>query len=111
MIYSHSLAKLENYFLSPESTMKKFILCFLSIVFPFTVFLFLDLPGAAFVAIGLQSTVIGWPIAMGWALKNVMKYCDDDKLRHASAVAAAAAKAATEAQFAAEERKRAQGNQ
>lgn len=59
--------------------MKKFILYFFAIVFPFILFLILDLPGAAFVALGLQSTVFGWPVASIWAIKHVIKECEKDE--------------------------------
>lgn len=82
--------------------MKKFILYFFAVVFPFVVFLFVDLPGAALVALGLQSTIIGWPIAIVWAIKHVTKELDDDKVRLAAAKAAAAAEAAAKAKAEAE---------
>lgn len=92
------LAKIKNYLKFKVHKMKKIILSILAVVFPFVVFLIMDLPGAAFVALGLQSTIFGWPIAIIWAFKHVIKTCDDDKLKNAAAIAAAAAKAATEAQ-------------
>ncbi len=82
--------------------MKKFFLTFFTFVFPFSAFLVLDLPGAALVALGLQSTIIGWPIAAIWAFKHVSKEIEDDKLKNVAAAAAAAATAAAEATVAAQ---------
>lgn len=77
--------------------MKKFFLSFFACVFPFVVFLVLDLPGAALVALGLQSTILGWPVAAIWAFKHVSKEIEDDKLKRVAAAAAAAATATAEA--------------
>tara|TARA_B110000879_G_C11128221_1_gene494833 strand:- start:828 stop:1115 length:288 start_codon:yes stop_codon:yes gene_type:complete len=82
--------------------MKKFILCFLAVVFPFLVFFIIDLPGAGLVALGLQSTILGWPVAVVWALKHVIRITDGDKLKHAATMAAAAAMAAAKAAAAAQ---------
>ena len=59
--------------------MKKFILCFISVVFPFITIFVLDLPGAAFVALGLQSTIFGWPVASIWAIKETLRKCEQDE--------------------------------
>ncbi len=40
---------------------------------PFLVFFIIDLPGAGLVALGLQSTIIGWPVAIIWAFKHVAR--------------------------------------
>ena len=70
--------------------MKRLFLAFFAFVFPFVVFLVLDLPGAALVALGLQSTIIGWPIAIIWAFKQVSKELEEDKLKKVAAAAAEA---------------------
>ena len=88
--------------------MKKFILGFFAVVFPFVVFLILDLPGAALIALGLQSTFFGWPVAIIWAFKEINKVLEEDKLKQAAASAAAAAEAAAKAKIDAEERYRAE---
>ena len=88
--------------------MKKIILSVFAVIFPFVTFLILDLPGAALMALGLQSTILGWPIAVIWAFKEVSKVTEQDKLRAAAAAAAAAAEAATKAKVEAEAKVRAE---
>lgn len=78
--------------------MKKFILSVLAVIFPFLVFFIIDLPGAGLVALGLQSTIIGWPVAIIWAFKHVARVSEEDKIKRAAATAAAAARAAAEVQ-------------
>ena len=78
--------------------MKKIILSILAVIFPFLVFFIIDLPGAGLVALGLQSTIIGWPVAIIWAFKHVIRVTEADKLKQAAAAAAAAARAAAEVQ-------------
>ncbi len=78
--------------------MKKMILSFFAVVFPFLVFFIIDLPGAGLVALGLQSTIVGWPVAIFWAFKHVFRVTEADKLKQAAAAAAAAARAAAEVQ-------------
>ncbi len=49
----------------------KVLLFLLAIFFPFVVFFIRDKPAAAMVALFLQCTAIGWPIAIIWAFKNL----------------------------------------
>jgi hypothetical protein len=49
---------------------KKLFMLFLAGFFPWIVFLINDNPGAAFVALALQATVVGWPFATFWAWKT-----------------------------------------
>ncbi len=51
----------------------KFFLYIFAVVLPPLAFFLMDLPGPALVAVMLQGTFIGWPIATIWALKHVMK--------------------------------------
>lgn len=88
--------------------MKKFFLGFLAVVFPFIIFLFYDLPGAAFMALGLQTTVIGWPIAIIWAFKQLNKQYENERIQQAAAAAAAAAEASVRAKAEAEAKVRAE---
>lgn len=49
----------------------KLLLYFLAIFFPFTILFFRDKPAAGLVALFLQCIVIGWPVAIIWAFKNI----------------------------------------
>jgi hypothetical protein len=49
--------------------MKRTLMSILAVFFPWMVFLMDDNPGAAFVALIMQATVIGWPFATAWAWK------------------------------------------
>lgn len=56
----------------------KVLLFLLAIIFPFVVFFLRDKPAAALVALFLQCTAIGWPIAIIWAFKNLKPKEDDE---------------------------------
>ena len=47
--------------------MKKMVLFFLSLFFPWLILLLHDNPGGALVALVMQVTLIGWPFATFWA--------------------------------------------
>jgi Ca2+/Na+ antiporter len=49
----------------------KLLLILLAIFFPFMIFFIRDKPAAAVVALFLQCTFIGWPVAIVWAFKNL----------------------------------------
>ena len=53
--------------------MKRTLMFFLSIIFPWLVLLINDDPLGAFIAIVMQVTVIGWIPASIWAWKSVKK--------------------------------------
>lgn len=91
--------------------MKRFILSFFGVVFPFVVFLFLDLPGAAIIALGLQTTMFGWPIAMIWAFKHIAEEVEKDKIKKAAAKAAAEAEATAKVRAEVEEKLRKEAEQ
>ena len=47
--------------------MRRLFKTFIVVMFPWLVFLMDDNPGAAFIALLLQATLIGWPVAVIWA--------------------------------------------
>lgn len=49
--------------------MAKLIAYFFAIVFPWISLLMNDNPGGAFVALVMQCSILGWPIASIWALR------------------------------------------
>ncbi len=49
---------------------QKLFMLFLTVFFPWVVFLMNDNPGGAFVALALQATVVGWPFATVWAWRT-----------------------------------------
>lgn len=51
--------------------MKRILMSFLAVLFPWVVLLIHDNPGGAFVALIMQATIIGWPFASFWAWKMV----------------------------------------
>lgn len=51
--------------------MKRTLLSLLALFFPWIAFLILSRPIAAFVALAIQLTFFGWPIAGIWAWKSV----------------------------------------
>lgn len=50
--------------------MKRIIIAFLAAFLPWVVMLINDNPGAAFVALVMQATLIGWPVATVWAWRT-----------------------------------------
>jgi hypothetical protein len=50
--------------------MKRLFIAFLAVCVPWVVMLINDNPGAAFAAIVLQATLIGWPFATIWAWRT-----------------------------------------
>lgn len=57
--------------------MKKLFMLFLIVFFPWVLLLIKDNPGGAFIALILQTTVIGWPFASVWAWRT--EYPPKDK--------------------------------
>lgn len=57
--------------------MKRILIAFLAFFLPWVVMLMNDNPGAAFAALVLQATLIGWPIATIWAWR--VEYPPKDK--------------------------------
>jgi multisubunit Na+/H+ antiporter MnhB subunit len=53
--------------------MKRLLMGFLALTFPFLVLLIKDNPGGAFVALIMQATVIGWLPATIWAFREMRK--------------------------------------
>lgn len=51
--------------------MKQLMMSVLAVLFPWLVLLLHDNPGAAFVALIMQATIIGWPFASIWAWREV----------------------------------------
>lgn len=51
----------------------KTLLVFLAIFFPFAALFIKDKPGAGLMALALQASILGWPIAIIWALVVVFK--------------------------------------
>lgn len=51
--------------------MKQILMSVLAVLFPWLVLLIHDNPGAAFVALIMQATIIGWPFASIWAWRMV----------------------------------------
>ena len=51
----------------------KTFMVFLAIIFPFVALLIKDKPGAGLMALALQASILGWPIAIIWALVVVLK--------------------------------------
>jgi len=51
--------------------MKKKLMMVLAVMFPCIILLWDDNPGGAFVALVLQFTVIGWPVAAVWGVNVV----------------------------------------
>lgn len=49
----------------------------LAIVFPWISMLINDNPGGAIVALVLQGSILGWPVASVWAFKIEMKKWDE----------------------------------
>ena len=47
--------------------MKRFLILFFAVFFPWILMLKNDNPGGAFVALVLQATLIGWPLATIWS--------------------------------------------
>lgn len=47
--------------------MKRLFIAFLAVVAPWIVMLINDNPGAAFAALVMQATLVGWPFATIWA--------------------------------------------
>jgi hypothetical protein len=58
--------------------MKRIMLSILALFFPWLVLLIKDNPGGAFVALLMQSTVIGWPFATMWAWRLIHPLPKDD---------------------------------
>lgn len=50
-----------------QTIMRRLFIAFLATVVPWVVMLINDNPGAAFAALVLQATLIGWPVATIWA--------------------------------------------
>lgn len=61
---------------------KKLFLIIIAIIFPFVVFFIKDKPGAGFVAILLQGSILGWPVAIIWALKVIFEKPKDKPNEH-----------------------------
>jgi hypothetical protein len=59
--------------------MKKSLIVFLAVCFPWFVFLINDNPTGALLSLVLQVTVIGWPFATVWAYRT--HYPSKKKLR------------------------------
>jgi uncharacterized membrane protein YqaE (UPF0057 family) len=53
------------------SPVKNIFINFLAIFFPWIVFLIYDNPGAAFIALIMQTTIIGWIPASIWAWQTI----------------------------------------
>ena len=53
--------------------MKRTLLSFLAIFFPWLVLLIEDDPAGAFIAMVLQVTIIGWIPASAWAFRSISK--------------------------------------
>lgn len=51
--------------------MRRFFLTIIALFFPWLSFLLMDNPGAAILAIVMQATLIGWPFATMWALRDI----------------------------------------
>jgi multisubunit Na+/H+ antiporter MnhB subunit len=51
--------------------MKQILMSALAILLPWLVLIIYDNPGGAFVALIMQTTVIGWPFAAVWAWRMV----------------------------------------
>ncbi|MDP3558797.1 MAG: hypothetical protein Q8R79_00410 [Legionellaceae bacterium] len=49
----------------------RFFLIFLTILMPWVALFLNDNPGAALIALVMQVTVIGWPIASIWAVRTI----------------------------------------
>lgn len=52
--------------------LKKIVIGFFSMFFPWAVLLVKDNPGGAFVALIMQVTVLGWPFASLWAYRTAI---------------------------------------
>lgn len=59
--------------------MSRLIIAFLSAFMPWMVMIINDNPGAAFVALVMQVTVIGWPFASMWAWRTHYPPKDEKK--------------------------------
>lgn len=60
--------------------MKKLLLRFLALFFPWAVFLIEDNPGGAIFALFLQATLIGWLPSTIWAWQTASKIIARDKM-------------------------------
>jgi uncharacterized membrane protein YqaE (UPF0057 family) len=52
---------------------KKLMLFFIALLFPFIALFIKDQPGSALIALLLQATFFGWPIASIWAIKVIFE--------------------------------------
>ncbi len=67
---SGQIYHLKTYGAHMTNFIQKMFMVFLAVFFPWIVFLMNDNPGAAFVSLALQATVIGWPFATIWAWRT-----------------------------------------
>ncbi len=63
--------------------MKKLVLYFISIFFPWFAMLLSDNPGGAVIALVMQVTLIGWPFATHMAIRSVREFYELDKSKKA----------------------------
>ena len=59
--------------------MKRSLMLLLAVVFPWIVLLLEDNPGGALIALVLQATTIGWPLASWWAWNVVQNKSKEKK--------------------------------
>ncbi|MDI1352613.1 MAG: hypothetical protein PSV35_07565 [bacterium] len=51
--------------------MKRILMSFIAVFFPWLILLIKDNPGGAFVVLIMQATIIGWPFATIWAWRLI----------------------------------------
>ena len=59
--------------------MQRLFIAFLAVAAPWIIMLMNDNPGAAFVTLIMQATLIGWPFATIWAWRTQYPSKDDKK--------------------------------